>query len=63
LAHEALVDADGVADGDAEELVQAARSIDIAMTTTAMRVVWRAAMPERVVLISLPPEQPLLATI
>jgi hypothetical protein len=42
---------------------QAAKNIAIAMTTTAIRVVWPIAMRERVVLISIPPVQPLLATI
>jgi hypothetical protein len=59
FAHEASTDADG----EAAEPPQAARNIAIAMTTTAIRVVWPIAMRERVVLISIPPVQPLLATI
>jgi hypothetical protein len=59
FAHEASTDADG----EAAVPPQAARSIDIAMTTTAIRVVWPVAMRERVVLISIPPVQPLLATV
>jgi hypothetical protein len=59
FAQEASTDADG----EAAEPPQAARNIAIAMTTTAIRVVWPIAMRERVVLISIPPVQPLLATI